>query len=547
MNHVQTILGRLRHARCAFASSKRFVQSPTWGPALAVGVLLLGSSRATAQERLYKWFGDQANEQFGRSVGSDGDLNGDGISDFLVGAPDASTDHGLLRAISGSDGSVMWSFLGNSGETLGVATAMIGDVDNDGVPDFATFSANPPNAKPSGWGVVVYSGATQASLYCIDGAQNERLGSEIAPMGDLDGDGVPDYALSERFLGDIHVISGRLGTLIYLISAPSDAAQFSYAISSGGDVDGDGVDDLVVGDPDGSPGGIQTGAAWVYTGSTGNLLYELAGTAQYSNFGTGVALIHDLDSDGLSDVVVGAPLEQLGLEGSGHVHVFSGRTGAPLMDLSAPGTNGGYLGLGCFLADGGDVNGDGFGDFFADQAWGGESNDPSSVLSQVHLYSGRDGGEIYHYFDSEFYVSGFGQEAIQLAPDIDGDHAPEVMITNPWDYTSAFLSSGSVSVFRTDDLFVNALPRVMTDHGGAVSLTVGQGISSAPYALFLVDINGSPVSALVSIGLLDATGRSSLSGQAPPGLLGNSFGFKAFSLNANSKIIDSGVETLTFQ
>jgi hypothetical protein len=514
---------------------------------LTLGFLLVVSSGATAQERLYKWFGDQSNQQFGRSVGCDGDLNSDGVADFVVGAPSASTDLGMLRALSGSDGSVLWSLFGNSGEALGISTAMIGDVDNDGVSDFVTGSGNPPNANPSGWGVVAYSGATRTPLYYIDGMNNERLGSGIAPMSDLDGDGVTDYALSERFRGNIHVISGRYGTLIYLISAPSDAAFFSYAISSSGDVDGDGVSDLVVGDPEGAPGGIQTGAAWVYTGSTGRFLYELAGAQQYSNFGTGVALIHDLDSDGLSDVVIGAPDEVTGLAGSGHVHVFSGGTGAPLMDLSVPGANGGYIELGCLVADGGDVNGDGFGDFFADQAYGGELNNPSSVLSQVHLYSGRDGGEIYHYFDSDPYASGFGETVVQLVPDIDGDHAPEVMITNPWDNTSTLAAPGSVSVFRTDDLFVNAVPRVMNRGGGPTSLTVGQGTAGAPFALFLADINGNPLNALISIGLLDSTGRSTLSGVAPPGLSGNSFGFTAFTLNASSKIIASGVETVSFQ
>ena len=80
-----------------------------------------------------------------------------------------------------------------------------------------------------------------------------------------------------------------------------------------------------------------------------------------------------------------------------------------------------------------------------------------------------------------------------------------------------------------------------------VSLTVGQGIANSPFVLFLVDLNGSPLSVLLSAGLLDATGRSVLGGVAPPNLQGYDFGFKAFTLDANSKIIDSGVETMYFQ
>ena len=93
------------------------------------------------------------------------------------------------------------------------------------------------------------------------GDANERFGKNIVTMGDVDGDGATDYAVSERFVSDVHVISGMTGSRVYLIPPASDAYYFAYAIASGGDVDGDGIQDLVIGDPSASPGGNVNGAA----------------------------------------------------------------------------------------------------------------------------------------------------------------------------------------------------------------------------------------------------------------------------------------------
>jgi hypothetical protein len=204
------------------------------------------------------------------------------------------------------------------------------------------------------------------------------------------------------------------------------------------------------------------------------------------------------------------------------------------------------MGFGSVVADAGDLNHDGFGDFFVMQVYGGEIDDPNNALSEVHLFSGRDGGQLYHYYDNESGVQGFGA-VIQLAPDLDGDGNPEVAISYPSDDNASLGNPGSVSVLRTDDLFVDVQPRFATSNVSHVSLAVGQGIANSPCLLFLVDLNGSPLSVLLSAGLLDATGRSVLSGVAPPNLQGYDFGFKAFTLDANSKIIDSGVETMYFQ
>jgi len=123
----------MRHSRVAAKEPRKAAASCVRS---IVGVLAIGLPGASAQERIYKWFGDQSQEAFGNSLTTIGDVTGDGVPDVIVGAPSASTDFGMLRAFSGRDGSIAWSLFGTAGEALGLAVTSIGDVDLDGMDDF---------------------------------------------------------------------------------------------------------------------------------------------------------------------------------------------------------------------------------------------------------------------------------------------------------------------------------------------------------------------------------------------------------------------------
>jgi FG-GAP repeat protein len=513
-----------------------------------VVVVATGLARASAQERIYKWWGDQTNEYFGGQVATSVDLTGDGIPDFLVNAS-YSTDHGFLRAFSGSDGSTAWTLYGNTGEYLGFSFTTLGDVDQDGVGDFLATSVSPPFGNPNGYGITLYSGATRSPIYTILGDTNEQLGAGLASVGDVDLDGTGDFAAAENYYGghDVHVFSGKTGTVIYLISPPSDSRHFGWDLSGGGDADGDGFDDLVISDPYAVQGGKSFGAAWVYSGKSGTLLQELKGVVQDSLFGYSVALIHDVDQDGLADVVVGAPMESVGTQDTGHVRVYSGILGTLLLDVSVPPFfTGDDIQFGQYVADAGDVNHDGYGDFFALQPWGGEFYDPFSYDAVVRLFSGRDGGQIYHYFDPQDHYFGVGPGSTTLVPDLDGDGNSEVAFGSWNDDDGSLTHPGSASVWRTDDLFVDVTPRQASSYD-TIDVAIGQGIAGAPFVLFLVAVNGIPTTTLVAAGLFDATGRGTLTGTVPLGLAGYDFGLEAFTLNSRPKVIDSGVETLSIR
>jgi FG-GAP repeat protein len=501
---------------------------------LVAGGSVIAVAAASAQEQLYKWFGDQANEHFG-TVAVGGDVTGDGIPDFLIGANGASINSGAVIARSGADGSLGWKLAGNSGEYLGSALAFMGDVDGDGFTDFASTNANPPGGAVGGWGVTIYSGATRAPLRTILGGTGEKLGIAIEPMGDLDGDGVVDLALAEGLYAEVHVFSGKSGALLYTIPSPNFGYLFGYSIASGRDVDGDGFWDLMIGDPYASPGGVGGGAAFLYSGKSGAFLFELDGSVNNDFFGYSVALIADVDLDGVADVLIGAPNEsQYGL-----AHVFSGANGSQVWTVGPPNYTSSWIGFGGVVADAGDMNRDGFGDFIVVQLSG------VGIISRpvAHLHSGRDGSRIYHYLDPYSVMNSFAS-SVELAPDVDGDGVQDLAFASPLDDDGSGKIAGSVSVWRGNDLFVDPDPTIVSRLSMPV-LTVDQGVANAPYALFLAEVLTTPTSILLAVGVLDAAGRATLSGgYVPDGLQGFTFGFKAYSLDANSKVIDSGIGTL---
>jgi hypothetical protein len=506
---------------------------------LLAGGSFIAVASASAQEQLYKWFGDQTNEQFGSSIAVGGDVTGDGIPDLLIGAPAASSSSGAVIARSGADGSLGWKLVGNSGEALGSALAFLGDVDHDGSADFATTNANPPGGAVGGRGVTVYSGATRTPLYTILGATGERLGTAIESMGDLDGDGVADLAIAEGSFAAVRVVSGSSGALLYTIPSPSFGFVFGESIASGRDVDGDGFWDLVIGDWGANPGGVGGGAAFLYSGHSGAFLFEFDGSAGHDDFGDSVALLSDVDQDGVADVLVGATFESQ----SGRAHVFSGANGSLIRTVEPPYFTTSTIGFGGVVADAGDMTRDGFGDFIVVQLWGGEGELDATFYPVAHLHSGRDGSRIYHYLDPFSLITSFAS-SIELAPDMDGDGVRDLAFTTPRDDDGSWKFAGSVSVWRGNDLFVDLNPTIASSWNGSTELTVDQGVPNAPYALFLAEVMTTPTSILLTAGVLDGAGKATLSGRIPVGLQGFTFGFKAYSLDANSKVVDSGIGTL---
>lgn len=269
--------------------------------------------------------GTEAGAQLGWSVSGAGDVNGDGRDDIIAGTP-FSSPGGVSQAGSAfvyahapgtTTGAVLLYRIDGAaaGDELGFSVAGGRDIDHDG---FADLIVGAPLASPAGLPaagkVYVYSGATGQVLYALDGpAQAGQMGSSVAGGADLDGDGFEDIVAGAPFAygtGAVFVFSGADGGLILEMRGEETDGRFGTSVSVGGDIDGDGVRDLFVGDPHGDPV-MQTndaGSAFAFSGRTGALLFRINGSNPGDALGTSVAGGGDLNGDGRSETLTGAPL-----------------------------------------------------------------------------------------------------------------------------------------------------------------------------------------------------------------------------------------------
>jgi hypothetical protein len=300
----------------------------------------------------------------GASVDGKIDLDGDGWPDVLLGAPDDSTlafQAGAVLAYSPHLGVELWFLASN------VATAQVGasvrtlqaDLDGDGVDDFIV-------GAPGADSAFVYSGKTQALIFLVQGQSGWNFGTSVSRAGDVDGDGICDFAVgspnyvnsSAVMTGRVTIFSGKDGSVIRAINGAADS-RFGYALANPGDLDGDGVSDLVVGAPRHlDPGGNETGCVTALSGATGSVIYKVFGDKKHDTFGHSVRSVSgDIDQDGTNDIIVGAP-QNTGSD-VGYARTISGATGATLFTFtehtSDPLTKSDY---GVAVA-GGDFDGDG--------------------------------------------------------------------------------------------------------------------------------------------------------------------------------------------
>jgi hypothetical protein len=291
------------------------------------------SPSAAAQGLVYHVDGNSANDDFGTSVAPIGDLNGDGRIDFLVGAP-REFGSGTAFVRSGLDGSQLFRFVGDVvGDRFGHAVAGAGDVDGDGHPDAIVGAPDNANAGPDGGMVRMFSGRDGSVIRSIDGpTANDRFGRSVGGGGDADADGYDDVVVGapvEFGTGTAHVLSGRNGSSIWRFNGDAIGDEFGHSVAFVGDVDGDGFADIAVGAHLNANSGPNGGLVRVFSGRTGNPLYTVDAPSADDRFGYSVRGAGDVDLNGVPDVLVGAPVEF----GTGTAFVLDGRTGAVLRKL----------------------------------------------------------------------------------------------------------------------------------------------------------------------------------------------------------------------
>ena len=283
---------------------------------------------------LYQFVGANQSDQYGQSVSGAGDVDNDGFVDVVIGAwaaDQGGLDAGLVEVRSGSSGALIWAFPGDSAaDFLGTSVSDAGDVDNDGFDDVVAGAYADDNNGPESGMARVYSGQTGLPLFSFDGAgAGDELGESVTGLGDVDGDGFSDVAAGARNAdsngvdaGAVHVMSGRTATLIHVLTGETADDAFGSSVSEIGDVNLDGLADLIVGAPTHDGGAVDSGCAYVIDGGSGAVLARYEGAAFDDRYGSAVGSVGDLDGDGVREPLVGAFKSDLGGGDSGHVEVI---------------------------------------------------------------------------------------------------------------------------------------------------------------------------------------------------------------------------------
>jgi len=218
-------------------------------------------------------------------------------------------------------------------DRYGQSVASIGDVDGDQVPDFVVGAPQDDLGATDGGSVTLYSGLDRAVLCRATGASGDILGVSVAAVGDLNGDGRPDFAASESNHDAIAVISGAdCSQIARCVDTATGVANLGgdHGLAGFVDITGDGLPEILAGASSSATTLHYGGRAVVFTVSasgTCTLLRELVDPALtiYAYLGFSISGLSDVTGDGVADVAVGEP----GYSGyRGAVLVFSGADGA---------------------------------------------------------------------------------------------------------------------------------------------------------------------------------------------------------------------------
>ncbi|MDB6171285.1 MAG: repeat protein [Chthoniobacteraceae bacterium] len=549
----------------------------------------------------FKINGEPTVAALGTSVSAAGDINGDGFGDVIIGAYRASSPGGVqsaayvlfgkasgfspgldLSALNPTDGFKIMAE--DVDDNLGAAVSAAGDVNGDGFDDLIVGTPGAdPNGESSGAAYVIFGQATpfaaSVGLSTLTGANGFKISGEaagdnagraVSSAGDINNDGFSDLLIGAPMAdsngidsGSGYVIFGKAtgfpanialssltGTDGFKLNGEGISHYAGHAVSSAGDINGDGFDDLLIGAPGANPHGISSGAAYVVLGKASGFPatvelsalaapngFRINGVAKGDNAGFAVGAAGDFNGDGLDDLLVGAPEAQPNGAHSGATYLIFGTSTVSELALSLlNGTTGFKISgeaatnySGESVSGTGDVNGDGFDDIIIG-AQGNSANGSFSGASYV-IFGHRTGftsnlklstlsGTQGYKLSGEAASDGAGF-AVSGAGDVNGDGLNDLLIGAPHFKENI---SASYLVFGSQTILIDPAARTATFtdiDGDLVTIKVSKG------TLFPSDLHLSGPSSLggATLEMLDLSGHADLkdaniSITAKPGPLG---------------------------
>lgn len=331
-------------------------------------------------------------------------------------------------------------------EGFGRTLCSIGDVDGDGLGDFAAAAVTADGASPGCGSVRAVSGQSGGTIWIAYGsATDDNFGWALALAADFDGDGAGDVLASApqtgipNLRGYVRALSGRTGATLFEVAGLAARDEFGISVCALPDVTGDGIADFAVGAWISDAGGADSGAVHVISGADRAFVRTIPGLAADDRFGISVRSLDDVDGDGLDDLAIGAHGSDASASNAGSAFVVSTSSGSILRSFHGLATDDHF---GFALTVAGDVDGDGA----LDLAIGARNarNTAGVAVGSVRVHSVASGALLRELFGaSDGGLFGYNLDG---GADVDLDGVKDLVIGAVFDSTSAF-HAGSASVF----------------------------------------------------------------------------------------------------
>ena len=385
---------------------------------------------------------------FGRQVIGPGDITGDGFDDIVVSMPGSSGNDGAVVLFAGGGSGVLTTVVdqitGSNSQAFGAALAAVGDVDGDGTPDIAVGGPS----YSSGRAFFVPGSTTGfGTPYALSALAlgTSQFGGAMGGGGDVDGDGYFDIVVGDRAANSgrgvftvHHGTTGRTGSWYQETSKGGASAgdAMGASVDIAGDVNGDGYADVIAG----APGvGSSTGQAYIFHGSATGMdtsaARTLSGSSTGQQIGDRVAGIGDVNGDGYDDVAVATRYQA---SSTGRVFIFHG-SASGISGSASTVMAGGAAGdqYGSTVAGAGDVNADGYDDLLVAAVGAGGG------AGEAYVYHGSAAGIVTTAVNT---FTGSGTDAMGThlgsAGDINNDGYDDIVVSA----TGAASSYGEVYI-----------------------------------------------------------------------------------------------------